>query len=78
MNEKEVMKPATLLKDDFEKKLIELCNESGLPLFIIEYILKDVYVEVKTLAKKQYEADLVKYKSDLAECEQRKDCKQLG
>lgn len=70
MDEKEVMKPAILLKEDFTKKLIELCNNSGLPLFVVEYILKDVYMEVKAVVKKQYESDLAKYKSDLAKYEQ--------
>ena len=61
MNENNIVKPVTLLKEDFLRSLINLCNNSGLPLFVVEYILKDVYLEVKTLAKKQYEADLTKY-----------------
>lgn len=61
MNEKETIKPATLLKEDFSKNLIDLCNNSGLPFFILEYILRDVYMEVKNLARKQYETDLIKY-----------------
>lgn len=65
MNENEVMKPTTLLKEDFTQSLIDLCNNSGLPFFIMEYILKDVYLEVKTLAKKQYESDLMKYKQSI-------------
>lgn len=65
MNENEVMKPTTLLKEDFTQGLIDLCNNSGLPFFIMEYILKDVYSEVKTLAKKQYESDLIKYKQSI-------------
>lgn len=70
MNEKEIVKPAILLKEDFTQNLIELCNNSGLPLFVVEYILRDVYMEVKEVVKKQYESDLAKYKSDLAKCEQ--------
>ena len=65
MNENEVMKPTTLLKEDFTQGLIDLCNNSGLPFLIMEYILKDVYLEVKTLAKKQYESDLMKYKHSI-------------
>lgn len=61
MRENNIVKPATLLKEDFLRSLIDLCNNSGLPLFVVEYILKDVYLEVKTLAQKQYEADLAKY-----------------
>lgn len=65
MNENEVMKPATLLKEDFTQSLIDLCNNSGLPFFIMEYILKDIYSEVRALAKKQYESDLIKYKQSI-------------
>ena len=61
MNENEIMKPTTLLKEDFEKNLINLCNSSGLPFLILEYILRDVYMEVKGLARKQYESDLINY-----------------
>ena len=61
MNERNITKPATLLKEDFLKSLVELCNNSGLPFFIVEYILKDVYLEVKMLAQKQYESDLMNY-----------------
>lgn len=61
MNERNITKPVTLLKEDFLKSLVELCNDSGLPFFIVEYILKDVYLEVKMLAQKQYESDLMNY-----------------
>lgn len=61
MNERNVKKPTTLLKEDFLTNLVDLCNNSGLPLFIVEYILRDVYAEVKALAQKQYEADLMEY-----------------
>lgn len=70
MNGNEIIKPVTLLKEDFSRNLIELCNNSGLPLFVIEYILRDVYMEVKELAKRQYETDLEKYNSNLQELKQ--------
>ena len=69
MNEKKIMKPSTLLKEEFSRDLINLCNNSELPFFILEYVLKDVYLEVKSLAQKQYELDLAKYYSDLEKCE---------
>ena len=62
MNENEVVKPISLLKEDFINNLVDLCNNSGLPFFVLEYILKDTYLEVKGLAKKQYETDLLNYK----------------
>lgn len=62
MNENKTNKPATLLKEDFEQGLINLCNSSGLPFFVMEYILKDLYLEVKALAQKQYKTDFEMYK----------------
>lgn len=61
MNENEIIKPITLLKEDFIENLIELCNNSCLPLFVIEYILRDVHYEIKNLAKNQYKSDLAEY-----------------
>lgn len=73
MNEKKIVKPSTLLKEEFSRDLINLCNNSGLPFFILEYVLKDVYLEVKSIAQKQYESDLAKYNSDL----EKYDCSKL-
>jgi len=39
-------KPITILKDEFAQKLVDLINNSGLPLFIIEYILSEVFQQV--------------------------------
>lgn len=66
MNENEIVKPITLLKEDFTESLIGLCNNSKLPFFVMEHILKDVYLEVKNLAKKQYDADMAKYVQSMA------------
>lgn len=63
MNENEnIVKPMTLLKDDFEKNLVSLCNNSGLPFFIMEYIVRDLHTELKTLSQKQFESDLIRYR----------------
>lgn len=56
-------KPITIVREEFISSLISLVNESGLPPFIMESILKDVYLEVKDASKKQYEFDLANYKS---------------
>ena len=60
MNEnKQINKPISVAKEDFATALIKLCNESQVPLFVIEYTLKDLLQEVHTLAKQQYEAEKI-------------------
>lgn len=60
MNEN-INKPITIVRAEFISNLANLINTSGLPPFIVEPILKDVYIEVKQAAQKQYEMDVVKY-----------------
>ena len=73
MNDKNVVqpisvtKPVTLIRDDFMNNLVELCNNSGLPFFIIESVLKDFIQEVHVASQKQLEADRVQYEKALNE-----------
>lgn len=54
-------KPITIIRAEFISNLTNLINESMLPPFIIEPILKDVYLDMKEISKKQYELDVIKY-----------------
>ena len=54
-------KPITMIRAEFVQNLVNSINTSELPLFIIESILKDTYLEVKAAAQRQYEADIAKY-----------------
>lgn len=63
--EKDILKPASILRAEFIGKLTRLINETKLPAFILEPILKDVYNDVHILVQKQYEADLKKYNEEL-------------
>lgn len=65
MENKNITKPLTLIKEDFSKTLIQLTNESGLPLLIVEYILKDFLNEVHMINQQQTEADRQKYEKEL-------------
>ena len=64
MKEK-IEKPITVARQEFIDAISDTINKSGLPLFIIEPILKDVYLEVKSLSQKQYEIDRDEYESKL-------------
>jgi hypothetical protein len=60
-----IPKPLTLVKEDFTDSLVDLCNNSGLPFFIIESILKDFVQEIHVASQKQLEADKIQYKKAL-------------
>lgn len=60
-----ITKPITLMREEFANQIVILCNESGLPYFCIESILKDVIQEVHQASIKQYESDKLRYENEL-------------
>lgn len=60
-------KPITVIRQEFIDTLVSHINNSGLPLFVIEPILRDVYLEVKTASQKQYESEKLQYENSLKE-----------
>jgi len=66
MNENEVVaKPMTLLREEFVENLIKACNNSGLPFFVVESIVKDLLSDIRTASQKQLESDNAKYNEAL-------------
>lgn len=63
-------KPITMLRQDFISSLINVVNNCQLPLFVIEPILKDVYLEVRALSNKQYEIEKMEYEKKVQECKE--------
>lgn len=57
-------KPITILREEFAQKLVEVCNNSGLPFFIIESLLRDMAAEAHNASLKQYESDLKRYNEE--------------
>lgn len=64
-----IQKPITVARNDFINGMTTLINESGLPPFIIEPILKDMLHDVKLMAQRQLENDTNEYQQRLAEFE---------
>ena len=58
-------KPMTLLREEFIENAVELCNNSGLPFFVIEDVLKQLIQETHIAAQKQLEEDKKKYNKQL-------------
>ena len=58
-------KPISLKIKDFKNDTVNLVNTSGLPLFIIEPILKEVLVAVQTRSEQEYQQDKLRYEQSL-------------
>ena len=54
-------KPITIIYEDFKNELKDLINNSGLPPFILEPILRDTYNKVKMAEQQQLENDRKNY-----------------
>lgn len=65
INNKTTTKPLTLLREDFIENLVSLCNDSGLPFFAIEDVLKGLVQEVHAAAMQQAEADKKSYQEQV-------------
>ncbi len=66
MNEQDkIIKPLSMRKDEYINSIVELTNNSELPLFVIEYILKDLLAEVHNTCVRQAELDKGEYQKRL-------------
>lgn len=64
MKEK-IEKPITVIRQEFIDTISNAINNSNLPLFVIEPILRDIYLEVKSLSQKQYELEKAEYEQKM-------------
>lgn len=60
-------KPISLRIREFRNNAVNLVNTSGLPLFIIEPILKEVYNAVQIKSEQEYQQDKINYENSLNE-----------
>lgn len=67
----ETNKPLSMVRMEFMKSITDLINNSALPPFIIEYILKDIYNDIHILSQKQLIEETKQYNEQI----QNKDCK---
>lgn len=59
-------KPQTLVYEEFKNGIAGLINNSGLPFFVIESVLKDFLIEVREVSKQQCEYDKQQYEHYLS------------
>ena len=70
---KKIEKPTILLIEDFKNGLANLINNSNLPTFIIEPILKDFLNETRIIINRQYEAEKAQYEILLEDVDKKAD-----
>lgn len=58
-------KPITIVREEFIEELTNLINNSGLPAFILEPVLRDTYNKVKAAERQQLENDKKRYQEML-------------
>lgn len=58
---KQIMKPMTVARHEFIKALTDTINNSQLPAFVIEAVLKDVYNDIRIISQRQLEDDMKAY-----------------
>ena len=64
MNET-MIKPMSVIRQEFIDRLVHEINNCELPLFVIEPILQDMLSAVKTASQKQYETEKAQYEEML-------------
>lgn len=69
----EIKKPITVAKDDYFKGLVQLTNDSNLPLFVVEYVIKDFFDQIHIASQQQLESDRQKYQEELYKADKSKD-----
>ena len=72
MNEN-LIKPMSVVRQEFTEQLVSDINNCKLPLFVIEYILQDVLETVKTASKQQCEMEKIQYEQLLKQNKEDKD-----
>lgn len=70
---KEINKPITLIRAELISNLTNSINNSSLPAFVIEPILKDLYNEVRALTQQQLEEDRKNYLTALEDANKETD-----
>lgn len=61
MKNKEVLKPVTILREEFITNLTNMINDSELPMFVLEPIFKDMHNKIRIAEQQQLENDKIKY-----------------
>lgn len=64
-NKNQMNKPVSVARYEFIEDLTALINGSNLPAFVVEPILKEMWLESKNATAKQYEIEKEMYEKSL-------------
>ena len=59
-------KPISMIVDETNEKIVRACNESGLPMCVLELIIKNIHNEIINLAEKGLIEDKAMYEQSLS------------
>lgn len=65
INENKISKPITVAREEFKQDILNLCENSGLPPFIVEDILKFFVEQVHIASIEQYKRDKEEYEKSI-------------
>lgn len=65
-NKNHMEKPITMVVDEFKKEIVTSINKSQLPLFVLDYIMKDIYNEIHISNLNSAENDRIKYEKEIS------------
>lgn len=68
-------KPANLIVEETKENIVKTINESGLPPFLVEPILKDLYNQISILKQQELEQSKKQYEDSLKQEEKKKGAK---
>lgn len=74
----QVRKPITIVADEFLHNVVGLINDSGLPYFIVESILKDCIKEVHSASQQQLKMDKEEFLKKTKEAEMKAQSEKEG
>lgn len=65
-------KPANLIIEETKENLVKVINESGLPPFLLEPVLKDLYNQISILKQQELEKSKQEYENSLNQEKEKK------
>ena len=68
-------KPANLIIEETKENLVKVINESGLPPFLVEPIIKDLYNQINILKQQELEQSKKQYEDSLKQEKEKKGVK---
>ena len=69
-------KPANLIIEETKEKIVKVINESGLPPFLLEPILKNLYDQISILKQRELEKSKQEYENSLNQEKEKKGAKE--